>query len=473
MCARMLRVNAGHLAPAGLPLLLSSPRAPVSISASVAQDAGACALLVGTAIGGGFLALPYATAPAGALPSAAVLTGCWAWLLAESLLIAELVMEASAERSRAGNSSAPVSFASLGYDAFGEAGGGAVSLTFIILMITTMVSQIAKGDALLASVPMAPASAAVRCGVLAASVSTFARLASANMVSLINGALTVGFIGAVSTLFAAGWPLADWSRLARADWSLAFQAAPTLLQLHVYCEVVPVVCSFLSYSRARVRRVIVVGSLALLAIQLFWSSLGIALVAPSLGGGALRADPVASLMLGHGYVTVTSRLRHGYVAAATAATATTAVLTTILGTARALHIFSLDATRASKTAGVPSSSPSAGVGGRAGGGGLPSLLLYAATIAIPTTIATTAGSTAAYFGAIDLAGAYPAALLWGLVPPLMAMRRRRTTGAPRSPGLVALATLSAAFVAANLAGDIAWLLPGLGGGINGGRARWQ
>ena len=382
-------------------------------------------------------------------------------------------MEASAERSRAGNSSAPVSFASLGYDAFGEAGGGAVSLTFIILMITTMVSQIAKGDALLASVPMAPASAAVRCGVLAASVSTFARLASANMVSLINGALTVGFIGAVSTLFAAGWPLADWSRLARADWSLAFQAAPTLLQLHVYCEVVPVVCSFLSYSRARVRRVIVVGSLALLAIQLFWSSLGIALVAPSLGGGALRADPVASLMLGHGYVTVTSRLRHGYVAAATAATATTAVLTTILGTARALHIFSLDATRASKTAGVPSSSPSAGVGGRAGGGGLPSLLLYAATIAIPTTIATTAGSTAAYFGAIDLAGAYPAALLWGLVPPLMVMRRRRTTGAPRSPGLVALATLSAAFVAANLAGDIAWLLPGLGGGINGGRARWQ
>ena len=458
----MLRVNAGHLAPAGLPLLLSSPRAPVSISASVAQDAGACALLVGTAIGGGFLALPYATAPAGALPSAAVLTGCWAWLLAESLLIAELVMEASAERSRAGNSSAPVSFASLGYDAFGEAGGGAVSLTFIILMITTRVSQIAKGDALLASVPMAPASAAVRCGVLAASVSTFARLASANMVSLINGALTVGFIGAVSTLFAAGWPLADWSRLARADWSLAFQAAPTLLQLHVYCEVVPVVCSFLSYSRARVRRVIVVGSLALFAIQLFWSSLGIALVAPSLGGGALRADPVASLMLGHGYV-----------AAATAATATTAVLTTILGTARALHIFSLDATRASKTAGVPSSSPSAGVGGRAGGGGLPSLLLYAATIAIPTTIATTAGSTAAYFGAIDLAGAYPAALLWGLVPPLMAIRRRRTTGAPRSPGLVALATLSAAFVAANLAGDIAWLLPGLGGGINGGRARWQ
>ena len=335
---------------------------------------------------------------------------------------------------------------------------GTNALTFIILMITTMVSQVAKGDALLASVPMASASAAVRCGVLAASVSTFARLASANMVSLINGGLTIGFIGAVSTLFAAGWPLADWSRLARADWSLAFPAAPTLLQLHVYCEVVPVVCSCLSYARARVRRVIVVGSLALLAIQLFWSSLGIALVAPSLGGGALRADPVASLMLAHGNV-----------GAATAATAATAVLTTIMGTARALHIFSLDATRASKTAGAPSSSASAGAGGRAGGGGLPSLLLYAATIAIPTTIATTAGSTAAYFGAIDLAGAYPVALLWGLVPPLMAMRRRRTMGASRSPGLMALATLSAAFVAANLAGDLAWLLPGLGGG----RARWQ
>ncbi len=439
------------LAASRLPLL--SPRVAPVAACALAQDAGASALLVGTAIGGGFLALPHATAPAGALPSATVLAGCWGWLLAESLLIAELVMDASTER----NSSAPVSFASLGHEAFGQAGGTAVSLMFIVLMMTTMVSQIAKGGVLLAGV-MAPASTAVRCGVLAASIAAVARLASANAVSFINGVLTAGFVGATGTLFAAGWPLADWSRLARRDWHASFQAAPTLLQLHVYAEIVPVICDMLGGERVRVRRAIVVGSLALLALQLSWSTLGIALVAPSLSGGALRADPVEALLRGGGAV-----------AAATAATAACAVLTTILGTARALHVFSLDATQSSpkSSRGAPSSTPSARNDGR--DGRRRSLLLYAATIGIPTIIATTAGSTAAFFGAIDLAGAYPVALLWGVTPPLIAMRRERTASSPRSLGLLALAACSAGFVAANLAGDVAWLLPGLGGG----RARWQ
>ena len=51
-------------------------------------------------------------------------------------------------------------------------------------------------------------------------------------------------------------------------------------------------------------------------------------------------------------------------------------------------------------------------------------LLYASSICVPTAIATAAGTTAAFFGAIDLAGAYPVALLWGLCPPLMALRLR-------------------------------------------------
>ena len=75
-----------------LPLLVSRPaaaavsRAAVVVLSTTSDDGtptrtdelGATALLVGTAIGGGFLALPYTTAPSGGIPSAAVLTGCWA-----------------------------------------------------------------------------------------------------------------------------------------------------------------------------------------------------------------------------------------------------------------------------------------------------------------------------------------------------------------------------------------------------------
>ena len=115
-----------------------------------------------------------------------------------------------------------------------------------------------------------------------------------------------------------------------------------------------------------------------------------------------------------------------------------------------------------------------------------------ACIAVPTIVAARTRAAEAFFGAIDLAGAYPVALLWGLAPPLMTLRmrsrqRRRVQGQPpkleptdhnaklvkssppRLPSalLASLATLSIAFMATNLATDVAALLS------PAHRARWQ
>jgi len=108
------------------------------------------------------------------------------------------------------------------------------------------------------------------------------------------------------------------------------------------------------------------------------------------------------------------------------------------------------------------------------------LAVYAALIIVPAVISMTAGSTAAFFGAIDLAGAYPVAVLWGLTPPLMAWRLSSRSGREgRGEGwrrqrvkLTVLAGLSIAFVGSNLVGDLAWLLPRGATGM-AGRARWQ
>ena len=185
--------------------------------------AGASALLVGTAIGGGFLALPHVTSPSGALPSSVVLVICWIWLLLEALLISDLVIDASA------NASEPVSFGSLSQDAFGDVGGVAVSSTFVVLMATTMVSQLSKGAEILGLV--LPGAGASRAVLLAIAVAVFARRASAQLVSQVNGALTLGFVAATSGVFAAGLPQAVWSRLGRADWTCALGSAPSLLQV--------------------------------------------------------------------------------------------------------------------------------------------------------------------------------------------------------------------------------------------------
>jgi len=59
---------------------------------------GAIALITGSTVGAGVLALPATVAPAGFLPSTAVLTGCWAFLLVQALLLAEVCVAVMRER---------------------------------------------------------------------------------------------------------------------------------------------------------------------------------------------------------------------------------------------------------------------------------------------------------------------------------------------------------------------------------------
>jgi len=225
------------------PLLLAQPAD--SRPAALLDEIGAATLVLGTALGGGFLALPHATAPAGCLPATAVLTLCWLFLLLESLLVADLVIDATSEASPGGTPS----FDSLGRAAFGDAGGAAVSATFLVLMLTTLVAQIAKASELAGGGAFGAAPRSLRCALLTAPLAVIARCAPPRLLGRLNGALTVGFVASAASLFVRGSQLASWSRLSRADWSVAAAAAPSLLQLHVYCEVVPTVVELLGRDR--------------------------------------------------------------------------------------------------------------------------------------------------------------------------------------------------------------------------------
>ena len=426
--------------PRGLLLPYSPPRHAVPSLALLPEkfeeEAGAAALLLGTAIGGGFLATPYSTAPAGALPSTAVLTICWLVLLIEANLVADLVIDSHDESPL----TPTPSYSSLGRRAFGPVGGTAISATFLVLMMATLVSQLAKGSALLPAALPLPTPA--RCALLAVFLAAFAAGAPVRLVSLGNSALTLGFVAAVSLIFAKALPLATMANLVRSDWSACWASAPTLLQLHVYCEIVPSICEDLSHDRSRVKRALLIGSIALLFVQLSWSTLGLAAV--PYGASGLRQDPIEVLLSGGGLLST-----------AISCAGITAVTTTIIGTARALSTFCRDA--------FDSTEQGQKLGGTAA-------IAFAATIGLPVLIASRSAAAAAFFGAIDFCGAYPVALLWGLAPPLMCLRLNegKKLSLNRRAGLAALAGLAGAFVAANLAGDVGAVL-GWGRGV----ARWQ
>ena len=196
-----------------------------------ADETAAAALVAGTAIGGGFLALPYTTAPLGFLPSSAGLTACAAVLLLQAAVLADVIIDASVE------SGEPASLATVSRQAFGPAGARMVASLFAALMITTLTAQFAKGGELL-SARGGPrrAAATAAFALCSGAVAAFTPTRSA---AALSGVLTAGFVGCLGATCARALPLACWARLARADWSgaAAWRAAPTLLQLLVYSRV--------------------------------------------------------------------------------------------------------------------------------------------------------------------------------------------------------------------------------------------
>jgi len=218
------------------PLLLAARHAaPLLAAPSLEDDVGAVALVAGTAIGGGFLALPATTAPAGCLPSALVLLVASGTLLAQAYIVSDLVIDASKKEGR------PVSLSTVARRTLGGAGGVVVEALFVLLMCSTLVSQFAKGGSLLSG--WLGLSYQAGCALVVALLSSFSLAAPGRVVARTNARLAVGFGVSLAALFACGAPIADWSALARADWGAAYASAPTLLQLLVYNEIVPTVCA--------------------------------------------------------------------------------------------------------------------------------------------------------------------------------------------------------------------------------------
>ena len=97
---------------------------------------GAASLVAGTTVGAGILALPAVTAGAGFLPSAAALTGCWAYAVVTGLLIAEVSVNTMCELG----SGSGVSLGSMARRTLGDFGARAVSATYVALHFSLLVA---------------------------------------------------------------------------------------------------------------------------------------------------------------------------------------------------------------------------------------------------------------------------------------------------------------------------------------------
>ena len=192
-----------------------------------------------------------------------------------------------------------------------------------------------------------------------------------------------------------------------------------MLQLLVYGEILPNVCHMLQYNRRRIRRAVVLGSLIPLLLLTGWAALGVALVpsvtASSSSLPAVAVDPVNILLQGGD--AVAQRLF---------VLSTSAIGTTILGSLLALDSAYRDVLRMIFGPSSASSVPQDDTAERRQSNDAALQfwqrpMVAALAITIPPTLIA-AISPSIFLQAIDFAGSYPILLLYGILPPVMALK---------------------------------------------------
>lgn len=120
----------------------------------------AMALIAGTAIGGGVLALPSVTTPIGFLPALVVMSAVWAFLALTSTAYAEaaarIMQSEAASGAPAGTPMEGFSVATLTSRAFGTRAAVVCSISFLAQMLAVLTAQVVKCGELLSVTARVP-----------------------------------------------------------------------------------------------------------------------------------------------------------------------------------------------------------------------------------------------------------------------------------------------------------------------------
>jgi len=384
------------------------------LSPSVTEVVKAALLILGTTIGGGFLALPSTVVvPLGGFPVTLVsLTTVWLFLLAASWVLIGDIVTCHRETGKDA-----LGIVYLTRHVFPGREKFALAL-LVVLTEATFVSQLARAGILVGGIRN------YRAGCIATAAVGAMMCQREGLATNTNALLTIVFLVSAVLMFQAGQSSAVWSRCFASSATMNFatvaRAVPVQLQLLVYGEILPNICRMLQYDKKSIAVALTIGSGLPLLLLTGWAALGVALV-PSL---STAVDPVTIL------------LQHSTVQRRLAVLAVSAIGTTVLGCYLALQSAYRDAV-------TTRSSPN-----------------WMETLIIagpPTVIACLSPSL---FGqAIAFAGAYPVLLLFGVLPAALSVRMHntQTTWLTRVLGL-----LSVGMVAASAVTDIQKLLAWLG-----------
>lgn len=383
--------------------------------AAAGSVVGAIALITGSSVGAGILALPAVSAPAGFVPTATALLCCWALLTLEAVVIAEV--NVAVGRAKGGGEYRSTTLTEMTQSTLGSAGAAAATAVYVAQAYTLLTAYTCKGSEVVAG--LLPSEAGPVAGVAFSVVmATLLYSGDTGTVDRINRALTGILLCAFGYIVVGGAGAADFSNLtATTAWSEAPSALPILFLSLVYHDLVPVLCAYLGGDLRRIRSALLAGGALPLLMFLAWDAVALSMVPPSGGGVTLPSvDPLQLL----------NQLDLPGMAPAVSAFSLLAISTSFMGTFLSLSTYLQAQVRAANDAFLRSSRPD-----ETTRRSLPvKEAAFLCTLLPPLVIAW--HNSDSFLPAAEFAGAYGATTLYALMPPLMAWSLMQSTSTSSS-----------------------------------------
>ncbi|GMJ11958.1 hypothetical protein HRI_004865000 [Hibiscus trionum] len=283
-----------HVTKEGESVIKVEDKAAVNEGGKKGTIAGAVALIIGTSIGSGILALPQKASPAGLVPSSISLVVCWAFLLIEALLLIEINVGLRRRRKKREEEEGElevISIRTMAQQTLGDWGGNLATITYVFLGYTSMIAYSSKsGDILfhLINLPE-PVSGFLFTAIFTILIS----VGGTQTTDQVNQWLTISMIGLLMAIEGVAVVFGGWSGLeGNGDWGKVPATIPVMIFSLVYHDIAPVLCAYLGSDLTRLRASVLLGSVVPLLALLVWDAIALGL--PTQPGQIV--DPVELLM---------------------------------------------------------------------------------------------------------------------------------------------------------------------------------
>ena len=356
------------------------------------QVFGGILLVSGCCIGSGMLALPISTGVAGFVPSILVLLLTWLFMMSTGLMILELNIKYGQD----------INIATMAERTLGFPGKVISLATFLFLFYCIMVAySVGSGSLFVSSLELISGES------IAPWIGSFFFVLlfgtcvylGTGLVDRFNRVLMLGLVGSYVFLIAAGISEIDITFLEKSNWEVAPFIVPVAIVGFGFHQLVPTLTSYCDGDSQKMKKVIIGGCTLPLIVYIFWEILVLGIVPLEGEGGihdAFEKGETATQAL-------VLFLQNPWLIVAAHSFAFFALVTSFLGVSLSFVDFLADGLKVEKS--------------REG-----TIFLCSLVMLPPFVISLTYPDI--FLTALDYAGGFGAALLFGVLPPLMVWSAR-------------------------------------------------